>query len=78
MASKTLNISEEAYALLHSLKQEHESFTDVILRIGGQRRLSELVGVLSKREADALRRAVAEGRRLSRRRRIIGGDRVAR
>lgn len=35
MAHKTITISEEAYKALARIKNEKESFTDVILRITG-------------------------------------------
>lgn len=35
MAHKTITISEEAYKALARIKNEKESFTDVILRIAG-------------------------------------------
>ena len=46
MGHKTLTISEEAYNALSSLKNQNESFTDVILRLSKQRemgRLSDLI-----------------------------------
>lgn len=46
MGHKTLTISEEAYDALNSLKNQNESFTDVILRLSKQRemgRLSDLI-----------------------------------
>lgn len=33
MASKNITITEDAYEALRSLKQEHESFSDVIRRL---------------------------------------------
>lgn len=35
MAHKTITISEDAYNAFRSLKKEHESFSDVILRLFG-------------------------------------------
>lgn len=69
MASRTINVTEEAYELLKSRKREGESFTDVIKRLAGYRSLSELEGILTPKQADALERAVREGRRRSRARR---------
>ncbi len=37
MAHKTITISEEAYNALAAKKEEHESFTDVILRVTSDR-----------------------------------------
>ncbi|MDY6777649.1 MAG: antitoxin VapB family protein, partial [Candidatus Nanohaloarchaea archaeon] len=36
MSSKTISLSEEAYRKLKSLKDEGESFTDVIKRLTGK------------------------------------------
>ncbi len=65
VASKTINITAEAYEILRARKRENESFTDVILRLAGERRLSELAGVLSEAEGRRLEAAVREGRRRS-------------
>lgn len=62
MASRTINVTEEAYELLKSRKRDGESFTDVIKRLAGERPLSDLIGILTPRQAEALRRAVREGR----------------
>jgi predicted CopG family antitoxin len=69
VASKTLNITEDAYELLKARKRPGESFTDVITRLAGYRSLEELEGILTPGQADALEDAVREGRRRSRARR---------
>lgn len=69
MATKTLNITEEAFELLKAQKGPNESFTDVIKRLAGDRSLEGLVGLLSSEKADALERSVLEGRKRSRSRR---------
>lgn len=65
MASRTLNVSVDAYDALAARKQERESFTDVILRLAHPTRLVDLAGVLDPKETDALRRDAAESRRRS-------------
>lgn len=60
--SKSIRLSEEAYDRLAAHKREGETFSDVVLRLAGERSLLELAGVLSDDEADALREAVAERR----------------
>jgi predicted CopG family antitoxin len=50
MAHKTLTISEEAYNALSHLKNQNESFTDVILRLSKQReagRLSDYIKTIA-------------------------------
>ncbi|HWG91501.1 MAG TPA: antitoxin VapB family protein [Candidatus Thermoplasmatota archaeon] len=65
MPSRNINITEDAYALLASLKQERESFTDVIKRLAGERSLFEIVGVLDDRETGRLEARLRQGRERS-------------
>ena len=60
--SKSIRLSEEAYERLAAHKGEDETFSEVVLRLAGERSLSELAGILSDQEADALRDAVDESR----------------
>jgi len=60
--SKSIRLSEEAYERLAAHKGEDETFSDVVLRLAGERSLLELAGVLSDEEADELRAAVEERR----------------
>ena len=60
--SKSVRLSEEAYERLAAHKREEETFSEVVLRLAGERSLLELAGVLSDEEADALRDAVDERR----------------
>lgn len=60
--SKSIRLSEEAYERLSAHKREDETFSDVVLRLAGERSLLELAGILSDDEAEALREAVDERR----------------
>lgn len=60
--SKSIRLSEEAYERLNAHKREDETFSEVVLRLAGERSLLELAGILSDEEADALRDAVDERR----------------
>ncbi|MFB6150453.1 MAG: antitoxin VapB family protein [Haloarculaceae archaeon] len=60
--SKSIRLSEEAYERLAAHKREDETFSEVVLRLAGERSLLELAGILSDDEADALRDAVSERR----------------
>ncbi|MBI2664165.1 antitoxin VapB family protein [Candidatus Woesearchaeota archaeon] len=68
MSTKTITITDEAYNHLKSAKSEDESFTEAIIRITKKDTLSELAGILTKKEADEMRahlktsRAVTSGR----------------
>ncbi len=48
MAHKTLTISEEAYNALSSLKNQNESFTELILRLSKQRKIGSLSEFIRK------------------------------
>jgi len=61
--AKTLTVSEEAYERLSSRKGPGESFSDVIKKLTGRASLLELVGVLSDKEAEDMRRDIKEGRK---------------
>jgi predicted CopG family antitoxin len=60
--SKSIRLSEEAYERLAAHKREGETFSDVVLRLAGERSLLELADVLDDEEADAVRDAVEERR----------------
>jgi len=60
--SKSIRLSDEAYERLAAHKREDETFSEVVLRLAGERSLLELAGILSDEEADALREAVRERR----------------
>jgi predicted CopG family antitoxin len=60
--SKSIRLSEDAYERLAAHKREDETFSDVVLRLAGERSLVEIAGILSDDEADAMREAVEERR----------------
>ncbi len=63
MTTKTITVTEDAYTTLHRLKQQHESFSDVLLRIGRKRSLSEFIGALSPKSAAELETAIKHRRK---------------
>ncbi|MEZ3117302.1 antitoxin VapB family protein [Halobaculum sp. MBLA0147] len=60
--SKSIRLSDEAYGRLAAHKEDDETFSDVVLRLAGERSLLDLAGILDDEEADAVREAVAERR----------------
>jgi len=60
--SKSIRLSEDAYERLAAHKGEDETFSEVVLRLAGERSLLELAGILSDEEAASLRDAVDERR----------------
>lgn len=60
--SKSIRLSEDAYERLVAHKREDETFSDVVLRLAGERSLMEIAGILTDDEADAMREAVEERR----------------
>ncbi|MBI4417017.1 MAG: hypothetical protein HY557_08540 [Euryarchaeota archaeon] len=66
--AKTVQLSDEAYARLTSKKGERESYSDVILRMTGEKDPLRFVGRLRIREdfdevMAAMRRAEVRGRK---------------
>ena len=60
--SKSIRLSEDAYDRLAAHKGDDETFSEVVLRLAGERSLLELAGILSDDEAASLRDAVDERR----------------
>lgn len=55
MGTKTISLSDEAYARLKRDKQKGESFSDVVLRLTGRQDLSKYAGTISPGFAEELR-----------------------
>jgi predicted CopG family antitoxin len=74
MVARTISLSEDAYQALAASKRPGESFSDVVRRLVRRRSLTELVGVVDRKAADAIARAVEANRRdrLARRRKELG------
>lgn len=68
MGSRTISVSDEAYARLKALKKPGESFSDTINRLTSRKRLSEIAGVLNDEDVEVIERAVASVRTRSRER----------
>ena len=56
MGTKCITITEKAYTNLDAYKESKESFSDVINRLTAKRSLLELVGILSHKDADVLKK----------------------
>jgi len=63
MGTKTISITDEAYSMIKSRKDSGESFSEVIVRLSGKRKLSSFFGALSKESADLLERNIKDMRR---------------
>lgn len=64
--SKVVQLSDEAYGLLRTLKRPGESFSDVVMRVAGGRSLRELQKIVTPREAKEMARSIAQIDKLDR------------
>ncbi len=60
--SKSIRLSDDAYERLAAHKREDETFSEVVLRLAGERSLLELAGILSDEETMELEEAIEERR----------------
>lgn len=60
--SKSIRLSDEAYERLEAQRREDETFSEVVLRLAGERSLSELAGILTDEQADSVEDAIEERR----------------
>ena len=58
MPSRTINVTEDAYTRLSSLKKEGESFSEVVYRLTGKYLLRDLIGILTPEQVQDLRDGV--------------------
>lgn len=56
MGTKTITITNEAYERLAVNKELHESFSEVIKKLTSNGSLLDLVGILTHKEAEELRK----------------------
>tara|TARA_Y100000310_G_scaffold273426_1_gene288883 strand:+ start:355 stop:582 length:228 start_codon:yes stop_codon:yes gene_type:complete len=54
MVTKTLTITKEAYDMLKNKKEISESFSEVILRMSGKKKISDFYGALSEKNVNSL------------------------
>ena len=77
MSTKTITITEEAYELLASRKETSDSFSDAIKKHFKKESLLSLIGVLTSKEANDLRKDITERRAAFRQRLTLTGKRLA-
>lgn len=65
MSTKTLTITEDAYERLFALKEESESFSEVIRRITSKVKLSDFAGLLTETEAKTVHEKIKKMREAS-------------
>lgn len=63
MASKTISLSDDAYAALVSARRPGESFSDTVRRLVRRRSLTELFGALPAEGAESVARSIDANRK---------------
>ena len=77
MATKTLTITEDAYDRLFVLKEEDESFSEVIRRLTTKVKLSDFAGLLTNEEAKKAKERISLMREVSTKRMSAIRERLA-
>ena len=62
MSTKTVSLSEDAYNKLKSLKEDNESFSDVVRKVTKTSNISKFHGVLSEDTADKIEKNIRKNR----------------
>ena len=62
----TITLADDAYEQLKKLKQENESFSEVVRRITVRKPLTSFAGLLTREEAEKVEAVVRAGRVRSR------------
>lgn len=70
MSTKTISVTDEAYDILNSKKEATESFSEVIVRLSGKKKLASFAGILSRESADAIEKDIKEMRIIHRNRHL--------
>jgi predicted CopG family antitoxin len=63
MGTKTISITDEAYHILKAKKSTTDSFSEAIVKLAGKKKLASFYGALSEESADALEKAILDGRK---------------
>ncbi len=66
MATKTISVTEEAYNILKTKKEATESFSEVIVKLSGKKKLSSFFGALSEESVSTLENEINEMRKVHR------------
>ena len=62
MGTKTISITDDAYNIIKLKKNSGESFSEVIIRLSGKKKISSFYGALSKESADKLEKNIKDMR----------------
>ena len=62
MGTKTISITDDAYNIIKLKKNSGESFSEVIIRLSGKKKISSFYGALSKESADKLEKNINDMR----------------
>lgn len=66
MGTKTISITKEAYDVLKSWKEDRDSFSSVILKLGKKQDLLKFAGLFSKKRGKELKESISGSRKRSR------------
>lgn len=68
MSTKNISLDEDAYNRLKKLKDDGESFSDVVKKVTDERSLKEIAGIISNEEASEMKERIRKDREESRKR----------